>query len=199
MDPRRLLAALPLLLACDACDAGRAPPTAPPPPPAPAAEAPAATPAPGAAPAPAAGPPQPPVPPQAEPAAALVREVLALQPGDADLPLPADGEAAVDPSSSFRVVLSAPSKDARLALLDASDAAVPAVATTEVGQGTVLALAPSAPLVPGARYRLRLDGAVGRELHAGERPFLPASWELRAAGQPPPTARPPHRAKLRHR
>ena len=120
-----------------------------------------------------------------------------MQPGEADLPLPAEGEAAVDPSTSFRVILSAPSKDARLALLDASDAAVAAVATTEVGQGTVLALAPSAPLVPGARYRLRLDGAVGRELHAGERAYLPVSWGLRATGQPTPPARPVHRARPR--
>ncbi len=193
---RRLLAVLPALVV--ACDAGRSPPDVPAAAPAPAAS--------GAAEA-AAGPkeaspdgstdaptPRPPPPPAAS-ATAIVREAAALQPGDATSPLAPEGETAIDPLATFRVALSEPSRDARLVLLDAADAAVPAQASVEVGTATVLTLAPSSPLAPGAHYRLRLDGAVTRELHAGETAYLPAAWGLKATGEPLPAARPVRRSR----
>jgi hypothetical protein len=188
MLARRALAVLPLLLACDAVRAP--PPVAPPAPSAAAVEAEpsAAPPTEAAAPAPA-----PPPPPLT--ATAIVREAAALQPGDATSPLAPEGETAIDPLATFRVALSEPSRDARLVLLDAADAAVPAQASTEVGTTTVLTLAPSSPLAPGAHYRLRLDGAVTRELHAGETAYLPAAWGLKATGDPTPAARPVHRTR----
>ena len=44
-----------------------------------------------------------------------------------------------------------------------------------------------------AEVEFRLDGAVTRELHLGDRSFTPAVWALQATGDPPP-ARPPMRA-----
>lgn len=185
----RVVTALLVLLALAlACDRGR-------PPPAPADTPP--TPGPATAPEPAQAPPPPPAtPPPPAPASAAVREASALQPGDAVAPLAADGETVVDPSAHFRVVLEGTSADARLALHDALDAAVPASATAEVGPATVLTLTPAAPLSPGSRYRLVLDGAATRELHVGERPFTPAAYAVKAAGEPAP-ARPARRSRPR--
>jgi hypothetical protein len=61
------------------------------------------------------------------------------------------------------------------------------------------ALTPAAPLRPGSGYTLRLDGALGREIHDAEgRAFLPASFPLRAAGDPPsPTPARKNRGKRR--
>jgi hypothetical protein len=139
----------------------------------------------------------PPTPPAPAPAGSVVREATALQPGDTAAALAPDRETAVDPSATFRVVLSGRSRDARLALHDAADAAVPSSAAVEVGETTVLTLAPAAPLVPGSRYQLRLDGAVTRDLHMGDRAFTPAVYAVRAAGEPPPPARPPPRKRPR--
>jgi hypothetical protein len=175
---RRSLVPLLLLAACN-----RAPPPAPEPP----AEA---------APAAAEAPPEPtPPPPGPAPATTVVREATALQPGDTATALDVEGSTAVDPSATFRVVLSGSSRDARLALHDAADAAVPSSSTVELGDTTVLTLSPSAPLVPGSRYRLRLDGAVTRELHLGDRSLTPAVWALQAAGEPPPPPPPRKRGR----
>src|SRR5690242_2656841 len=114
---RRALVPLTLLLACN-----RTPAPAPEPAP-PAVEA---------------DPAPPPAPPPPAPATAAVREVVALQPGDTIATLAAEGETEVDPSATFRVVLVGPSRDARLALHDAADAAVPAAATAEIGETTLL-------------------------------------------------------------
>jgi hypothetical protein len=84
--------------------------------------------------------------------------------------------------------------------VDARDDLVPASATREVSAGTKLTLSPAAPLVPGSRYALRLDGASDRDLHddAG-RVFSAVSLPLLAAGSPPPPEpKKPARRKKRH-
>jgi hypothetical protein len=115
--------------------------------------------------------------------------------GDAGVPMSGDGGAAlVDPASSFRVEVAARIPDARLSLLDAQDAVVPADGTAEVAGTSRFSLAPIARLRPGSRYTLRLDGALGREIHDAQgRAFLPASFALRTAGDPP--APPPARKR----
>jgi hypothetical protein len=150
----------------------------------------AAAPAPGAAPTPAPTPePAQVATPAPEAPAAAVKEASELPPGDGSSPTPLspDGETVVDPASRFRVVLAGASRDARLLLLDATGAAVPASEATEVGAATTLTLAPSTALTPGSRYQLRLDGAVGRELHLGDKGYPPSRYALRAAGEPPPS------------
>jgi hypothetical protein len=118
----------------------------------------------------------------------LLQEAVALDPTGATGPLDRTGETTVDPAATFRVQLSAPCRDARLELLDASDALLPAASTREVIAGaTKLTLAPSAPLAPGAHLQLRLDGAVTREWHdATGRPFHPLLLKVVVAGAPPP-------------
>jgi hypothetical protein len=119
--------------------------------------------------------------------ATIFREVVALEPDGATLQLTRDGETVVDPGARFRVVLSISSGDARMLLLDRSDALVAAEGAHEVGQSTRLTLAPSAPLTPGRRYLLRVDGASTRELHdASGKAFTPAALEILVAGTPPP-------------
>ncbi|HEY6101125.1 MAG TPA: hypothetical protein VIW03_16940, partial [Anaeromyxobacter sp.] len=93
----------------------------------------------------------------------------------------------VDPASSFEVELSERVGDVRLVLLDAADAHVASKGTREVGASTRLVLEPAAPLVPGSRYALRLEGETGRELHGADgRAYAPLSFTLLAAGTPPP-------------
>lgn len=188
---------LSFLLVLAAASCSRTPEQAPPAPPASVAATPSQE---AAAPT---GPAVDPVPPAAPPAApeAAVKEASELPPGDGASPTPLspDGETVVDPASRFRVVLAGASRDARLLLLDAAGAAVPASEAAEVGAATILTLAPSTALTPGSRYSLRLDGAVGRELHLGDKGYPPTRYALRAAGDPPP---PPTRAspkKRRHR
>jgi hypothetical protein len=115
------------------------------------------------------------------------------------LPLSVGAETLVDPAARFRVTLSVASRDARLALLDAADAHVPASGTTEVAGGTtVLTLAPSEPLRPGGRYQLRVDGATGRALTSEDgRAFGPASLAVVAAGTPAPERKAPERKRRR--
>jgi hypothetical protein len=176
MVVRRVLPAVLLLLACER----RAPPQAalepapePPSPPA-AAEPPAA---------PAAALPS--------PAPAAIRGAAALEPGEVVAPLAPEEESLLDPAASFRLELAGPSHDARLVLLDASGAAVPATGRGEIGEATVLFLTPSAPLTPGARYQLRLDGAVTRDFHVGDAPHPPVAFALKVIGEPPaPAPRP---------
>jgi hypothetical protein len=102
-------------------------------------------------------------------------------------PLARDGETVVDPTARFRLELEGTVGDARLVLLDAADAMVPANGGREVARTTTLTLAPAAPLTPGARYRLRLEGAATRELHdAAGRTYAPVALAVLAAGAPPP-------------
>ncbi len=128
-----------------------------------------------------------PVPTPRTPATAILRAAVAVEPGAARVPLAPGAESVVDPAATFEVELSARSPDARLVLVDAREDHVPATSTRELAAGTRLTLTPSAPLVPGSRYALRLDGAVDRELHdeAG-RGYGPVTLPLLAAGSPPP-------------
>jgi hypothetical protein len=127
-----------------------------------------------------------PEPPPA-PAAAVLTSAAAVEPSQR-VPLVAGTEVVVDPAARFEIELSVRSSDARLVLLDARDDILPATGGRELGAGTTrLSLSPAAPLVPGSRYALHLDGATDRELHddAG-REFAPITFPLLAAGTPPP-------------
>lgn len=136
--------------------------------------------------------------PAAGSAAELLRSALALEPAQR-LPLKPGAEVVVDPGATFEVELSTRSPDARLVLVDARDDLVPASATREIGSSTKLTLAPTAPLVPGSRYELRVDGASDRDLHDDHgRAFSAVTLPLLAAGSPPPPAeKKPARKKLR--
>jgi hypothetical protein len=98
-----------------------------------------------------------------------------------------DVEAVIDSGSTFRLELSTGSADARLLLLDASDALVAASGTHEVGAATRLTLSPSAPLRPASKLALRIDGATTRELHdAAGAAYGPVTFPILVAGSPPP-------------
>ncbi|WP_242345491.1 hypothetical protein [Anaeromyxobacter terrae] len=121
----------------------------------------------------------------ATPAATLLREAVALDPAG-PIPLSRDEETVVDPATTFRLVLAAEVPEARLVLLDGADAIVASSGTREVGATSTLTLTPSAPLVPGSHYLLRLDGARTRELHdAAGRAYAPLNLSLLVAGEPP--------------
>jgi hypothetical protein len=113
-------------------------------------------------------------------------------------PLSRDAETVVDPAATFEVELPARLTDVRLVLLDGGAAHVAARGAHELGPTTRLALAPAAPLVPGSRYVLRVEGATSRELRDGERTFGPISFALLAAGTPPPPE-PKTKAKKKRR
>ena len=102
-------------------------------------------------------------------------------------PLSPDGPSLVDPGSGFRVAVGAELTDARLALLDGADAAVPSAGTMEIGTVSRFSLSPSQPLRPGSSYLLRLDGATSREIHGSRgETFVPLVLQLRTTGEPPP-------------
>lgn len=110
----------------------------------------------------------------------------ALEPGGASVMLSPGVEAIVDPSSSFRVVLPGRIDDARLSLLDGADALVPAIGMREVGEQTVLTVAPRKQLTPASRYLLRVDGVRVRDLHdTTGRAAGPVELHLVVAGSPP--------------
>jgi len=116
----------------------------------------------------------------------------AIEPGGGTVPLAPSIEAIVDPASSFRVVLPGRSDDARLSLLDGADTLVPATATREVGERTVLTVTPRQPLTAAAHYLLRLDGARARDLHdAAGRAAGPVELHVVVAGSAP---EPPRKA-----
>lgn len=143
-----------------------------------------------------------PAPAPAPPPEVAVKEAVEVPPGAPTTasPLAVDAETVVDPGSTFRVVLAGSCRDARLMLLDASGAAVPAAETAEIGITTTLVVSPAAALTPGSRYQLRLDGATGRELHLGDRAYPPVRYALRAAGeQPPPAPKAPPRRRGKRR
>jgi hypothetical protein len=105
--------------------------------------------------------------------------------GGVDQPLRKDGESAVDPGATFRVVAAVPLADARLSLYDAQDAMVPASESAEVSSAaTRLEVRPAARLRPGGRYALRLEGSAGRELHdVAGRSYRPVAFTVVAAGR----------------
>jgi hypothetical protein len=111
--------------------------------------------------------------------------------------LSAGSETSVDPRAVFRVELPIPLPDARLSLLD-GDAMVASSGGREVGLATVLTLTPSVKLAPGARLRLRVDGAATRELHADDgRRFAPLEWPVVVTGDPEPKKGPGRKVKRR--
>jgi hypothetical protein len=115
-----------------------------------------------------------------------VKTAIGVEPGQR-IALSPGAEVVVDPQATFEVELSARAADARLVLVDARDDLVPAQGSREVSSGTRLTLAPGAPLLPGSRYLLRLDGAVQRDLHDEVgRAFSAVTFPLLAAGTPPP-------------
>jgi hypothetical protein len=137
--------------------------------------------------------------PAAAAAIAILRAAVAVEPA-ARLPLVAGSEIVVHPAATFEVELAARTPDARLVLVDAREDLVPASGTRELAAGTRLTLAPSAPLVPGSRYALRLDGAADRDLHdESGRAFAPVTLPLLAAGVPPPLEPKKPVRKRRHR
>ena len=120
-------------------------------------------------------------------ATSVLVAATAVEPGARRALVPG-GEAVVHPSSSFEVELSVRAPDARLVLLDARADQVASASARELSSSrTRLTLAPSAALVPGSRYALRLDGASDRDLHddAG-RAYSAVTLPLLAAGSPPP-------------
>jgi len=113
-------------------------------------------------------------------------------------PLSPAAETIIEAGSSFLVELPVALADARLSLLDGADGMVPSSGTREVGQATVLRLTPAAALAPGARLRLRVDGASTRELHGADgRRFAPLEWPVQIAGEPEPARGAPRKAKRR--
>lgn len=138
----------------------------------------------------ASGPPVPPPPP----APMSVRSAVAREP-EGPAPLSDRDENVIDPASTFRVEIEGRLLDVRLVLLDERDALVPSASAREVGPVTRLDLVPSAPLVPGSCYVLRLEGvAATRPVDGAGRTLSPASFPLVAAGDPPP---PPPRRRRR--
>lgn len=106
--------------------------------------------------------------------------------------------ATVDPASTFRVRLQGTFPEARLSLLDGTDAMLPSAGAREVGATTTVTLEPVAPLIPGSHYRLRIDGATSRELKGTDgRAWLPLDLPLLAAGEPPPPRSKVKKAKKR--
>ncbi len=104
----------------------------------------------------------------------------------------------VAPGARFRMEAPLRLVDARLSLLDESDALVVSTATTEVGSGwTRFEVAPSEDLRPGSAYLLRLEGAVTRELHdEGGHAYGPYVVRFETSGERPPR---PVEKKLRRR
>jgi hypothetical protein len=136
--------------------------------------------------------PPPPVPPP-------IRAALAREPAGTTA-LTATGESVVDSAATFEVELEPRLADARLVLLDAADAHVPAQDVREIGATTRLTLAPEKPLVPAARYVLRADGAASREMHdADGRAYAAVAFAILVAGDPPPPepAKPPRKHRRR--
>jgi hypothetical protein len=120
------------------------------------------------------------------PLPAPISSAEAVEPSGGRVSLSPSTEAIVDVASSFRVVLPGRSDDARLSLLDAADALVPATGTREVGEQTVLTVTPRQPLLPASHYLLRIDGVRSRDLHdAAGRAAGPVELPMVAAGSAP--------------
>ncbi|HET8541481.1 MAG TPA: hypothetical protein VFL83_16510 [Anaeromyxobacter sp.] len=126
-----------------------------------------------------------------------IRSALAREPSGATA-LSATAETVVDPAATFEVELAHRLADARMVLVDAADAHVASTDVRELAATTRLTLAPEAPLAPGSRYVLRIDGAAVREMHdADGRAFAPIGFGVLAAGTPPPEPKKPPRKRRR--
>jgi hypothetical protein len=104
-----------------------------------------------------------------------------------DQPLARDAPTTIESASRFRVEVAVPLQDGRLALLDAAGAMVASAGHEEIGASWArYTIAPTAPLVPGSAYALRLDGAVDRSPRDAEgRVYAPAVWPLKTSGERP--------------
>ncbi len=104
----------------------------------------------------------------------------------------------VDPAAGFRIAVGAELTDGRLGVLDGTDAAVPSAGNAEIGAASRFTLKPAEPLLPGSSYLVRLDGAVGSEIHGARgETFAPLVLQVRTTGDPPAPAR--HRRARRVR
>lgn len=154
------------------------------------ATAPATSPAPAPAPAPTAAAAAT-APPTAAPAPTLpelpVTGANATTAAHREQPLGRAEVTVIEIGAQFQVEVPVALREARLALLDADGAMVPAAGGAELGASwTRFHLAPDAPLVPGSRYALQIDGAVERNLKdAAGRAYVPARWSLLTAGEKP--------------
>lgn len=120
--------------------------------------------------------------------------------GGAALLLDPAAPAPVDPGSAFEVRVPIALRGARLVLLDAQDAIVPATSTVEVQAATRLVITPAEPLQPGARYLLRLEGVESRLVPAADgRTFEPLAVPLATTGEPAPRPPPRKAGKRRSR
>jgi hypothetical protein len=125
----------------------------------------------------------PPPPPPPAPARVSAAEAWAA---GTTAPLATSQETVVAPTAIFRVELPGRLADARLTLLDQADALVAGAGERTVTEATTLTFRPEAPLAPAGRYRLRLDGAATRELHAADgTTALPVEWPVVVAGEAP--------------
>lgn len=141
-----------------------------------------------------------PAPPPAAPATTILKAAAAIEPAQR-VPLAPGAEVVIDPRATFEVELAARLPDARLVLVDGRDDLVAATSERELSALTRLTLSPSAPLVPGSRYALRVDGAATRDVHddAGHA-YAPLTFPLLVAGTPPPPEQSrPARPKKRRR
>jgi hypothetical protein len=93
----------------------------------------------------------------------------------------------IETGAQFHVEVPVALREARLSLLDGDGAMVPAAGGAELGASwTRFHLAPDAPLQPGSRYALKIDGAVERNpKDASGNAYLPANWSLLTAGEKP--------------
>ncbi len=108
--------------------------------------------------------------------------------------------APVDPASAFEVRVPVALRGARLVLLDAQDAIVPATSTSEVQAASRYVLTPGEPLQPAARYLLRLEGVESRLVPAADgRTFEPLAVPLVTTGEPAPRPPPRKSGKKRSR
>jgi len=106
----------------------------------------------------------------------------------------------VDPNGTFELRSQLPLRAARLVLLDAQDAMVPATVDSEIGTSSRFTLVPLEPLRPGSRYLLRLEGLVSQALQGGDgSTFEPVAFPLLTSGEPPQKPPPKKSSKKRSR
>ncbi len=138
--------------------------------------------------------------PDAGPRPLPVLAAEAFLPDGRTIALSPEAPALVDPAARFRIAVGAELTDARLAVLDAADAAVPSTGAVEIGAASRFTLEPSEPLRPGSSYLVRLDGAASSEIHGARgETFAPLVLQVRTAGDPPAPVRHGRARRLRNR
>lgn len=116
-------------------------------------------------------------------------------------PLSRTGTTLIDPllQVQFRIDIAVPITDGRFALLDEQNAMVSSTGENQLsGSSTHYTLTPEGALIPGTKYRLRVDGSSVREIHdAAGRAYLPLFIELKTTGERPPTGTKSRRGRHR--